>query len=238
MFKIYLFIMGMVDEKVNINKYKKVFNSYYLNKLQKCNSKKTRQQVLSAALLLSYITEKYLDISLQKMKISLNKHGKPFFVNYSNIFFNISHSGKWVACAISKYPVGVDIQKIRKLNLMKLANRFFSQSEVSKIHELKSDLISDYFYSLWVLKESYLKATGTRLVFALNNISFQLAYNVNKKNFNEIIQLKCNKSNQFNYKLYNFNKNYKLALCVKCAKKVELPKFFQIINYRNKKFLW
>ena len=52
-------------------------------------------------------------IALSKEERSKGPHGKPYLVNHPKIHYNISHSGRFVLCAISGVPVGIDIQQKR-----------------------------------------------------------------------------------------------------------------------------
>ena len=55
------------------------------------------------------------------------EHGKPMRRN-EEICFNLSHSGKYVLCAVSEMEIGCDIEKIQAVK-WKLAKRFFSEKE-------------------------------------------------------------------------------------------------------------
>ena len=78
--------------------------------------------------------------------------------------FNLSHSGTYVMCAVEldgrDERVGCDLEKIGELR-EKIAARFFCREEYEAIlsggsEEAKTEL----FYRYWVLKESFMKATG------------------------------------------------------------------------------
>lgn len=71
----------------------------------------------------------------------INQYGKPFLINYQNIHFNISHSGKWVVCATDVLPVGIDIEEIKPTDL-KIAESFFSPSEYTSLLEQPLDSFS------------------------------------------------------------------------------------------------
>lgn len=86
------------------------------------------------------------------------EHGKPYIVGCPN--FSLSHSGKYVLCAVSDTPVGADIEAPRP-DSMKLARRFFTLREQALV---KSD---NDFCRIWVQKESYAKALGTGLAQGL-----------------------------------------------------------------------
>jgi len=89
--------------------------------------------------------------------------GRPFFEN-SRLFVSHSHSGTLCISAVSGAPVGIDIEKIRDID-MRLAKRLCCENEaVNDINEL---------LSLWTLKEAYLKLIGTGLHGGLKSVSFE-----------------------------------------------------------------
>lgn len=49
---------------------------------------------------------------LRDVPICRETHGKPVLKGCTNLFFNISHSGDYAVCAVSKQPVGIDIERI------------------------------------------------------------------------------------------------------------------------------
>lgn len=91
--------------------------------------------------------------------------------------FNLSHSGDYVLCSVDtgcgdQTQVGCDIEMMKEPN-MKVAGRFFCQSECEEILRQNSDAEkSDVFYRFWVLKESFMKAT--RQGMALDMKSFEI----------------------------------------------------------------
>jgi len=70
-----------------------------------------------------------------------NEFGKPFLKG-KNIFFSISHSGEWASIAVDCDNLGVDIEKVRDINL-NVAKRFFSMEECNDM--MKKDDKIDYF---------------------------------------------------------------------------------------------
>ena len=78
--------------------------------------------------------------------------------------FNLSHSGAYVMCAAcldgGNVRVGCDLEKMGPLR-MKVARRFFCPEEAEKIEREESEEAkTELFYRYWVLKESFMKATG------------------------------------------------------------------------------
>ncbi len=90
--------------------------------------------------------------------------GKPYFENLP-LYFNISHSGEYVLCAVSGQEVGADIQKFRPVNTEKLAGRFFAESEYRALTDCADDGERQrLFFALWTRKEAYGKLSGKGLV--------------------------------------------------------------------------
>ncbi len=130
------------------------------------------------------------------------EYGKSYISNYNNIYFNLSHSGRMVACAISDKEIGVDIEYNDPEIDLDIAKHYFYNSEYRNI--IKSKTPSDEFYKYWVLKESYMKYTG--LGFNLELDSFEIIID------NEI-KLKNDKNN-LKFSLFNVE-DYKLGICSK-----------------------
>ena len=118
-------------------------------------------------------------IPVENIILKTTEKGKPYIEN-SVIHFNISHCEDWVVCAIHNKPIGVDIEKIRPINL-KIAKRFFTADEQNYVFsgipkEEDFDKTSDSdmlkrFFEVWTGKEAYLKYKGTGITDSLNTLS-------------------------------------------------------------------
>ncbi len=96
-------------------------------------------------------------------QIEYNFYGKPFFKN--GPFFNITHSGNYIACAISReHSIGIDIEEIKPIPF-KDFDDLFSENEWKKIYNIKSDFTA--FYCFWTQKEACIKAIGQGLSIPL-----------------------------------------------------------------------
>ena len=90
-----------------------------------------------------------------QVKLLYESGGKPYLESRA-VELSISHSGELWGCALSKEPVGLDIQLIREKGVCSVAKRFFHPEEYRYLQETG---FSDFF-SLWTAKESYVKFTG------------------------------------------------------------------------------
>ena len=155
-------------------------------------------------ILLKYLICKNYRYKNNELLFSKTIYGKPYLLNNRYIFFNISHSGKWVICSIHQFPLGIDIELIKPIDFS-IAKRYFSLDEYSDLERINkvSDKIS-YFYSLWTMKESYLKLLGTGLTTPLN--SFTIKCNKNKFYLKKM-------ENKFYFKQYSIDEKYKISIC-------------------------
>ena len=138
---------------------------------------------------------------ITKPTFKIDKYGKAYISNYENIYFNLSHSGKLVSCAISDMEIGVDVEYNDPSIDLNIAKHYFYNSEYENI--MKSKNPSNEFFKYWALKESYMKYTG--LGFNLPLDSFEII-------IDDEITLKNKKQLKFN--LFDIG-DYKLATCCK-----------------------
>lgn len=128
------------------------------------------ESVLSKALLCFILEEHY---GLSDFFIDCDEKGKPFIVD-GKLFFNLSHSGKYVMCVCGDENVGCDIQQVKPYN-EKVAKRFFTPEENELLE--KSNDKARVFTSLWTLKESALKLSGEGISGGLDRYDFSKYYN-------------------------------------------------------------
>lgn len=86
------------------------------------------------------------------------EHGKPFFTLQPGLHYNISHSGKYVVCALADREVGIDLQEHREVDYGRLLQRMVPQELAEEL--LKEQDVPAAFYRQWVLWEAYVKWTG------------------------------------------------------------------------------
>lgn len=100
----------------------------------------------------------------QPLTVAYEPKGKPYILHVP-WYYNLSHSGDYVALAISDAPVGIDIQQKRPYK-DSLVKRFFSEIEAIVYESPQKQLFGDretLFYTLWCRKEAYGKLLGTGL---------------------------------------------------------------------------
>ena len=133
------------------------------------------QRTLLGDILTRYAICNRLGIKNMDLVFGTTDYGKPVLLTPHGIYFNISHSGNWVVCAIDDSgPVGVDVEVIKPIDFA-IAERFFSSDEYISFINQPEELQQKYFFMLWTLKESYIKAEGKGLSIPLNSFSIKIA---------------------------------------------------------------
>ena len=137
--------------------------AYRREKIDRLKCVLDKHRSLAVGALLMYALAKS-DISLST-PIKVEENGKPYLEG-NPVYFNLSHSGNMVMCAISDMRVGCDIELMKKQPNLRVAKRFFAKEEYESIKE-NSD-----FYRLWTLKESYVKLNGEGIKGIADSFSF------------------------------------------------------------------
>jgi 4'-phosphopantetheinyl transferase len=109
-------------------------------------------------------------LSNSQLEFSINPYGKPFLVNNSQVHYNISHAGQYVACVIGNVPVGIDIDMVRSIDV-KIVERFFVSEEKAYVLSAQGDLRNKRFFEVWTKKESRIKCEGRGLFESLSAFS-------------------------------------------------------------------
>jgi len=146
-----------------------------------------------------------LGVRNKDLTFDKNDWGKPFLASHPDVHFNIAHSGHWVACCIDTQPAGIDIQKIKKIDI-NLAKRFFSQKEYEYLMSLHEFRRKPAFFELWALKESYVKALGKGMSIPFRSFTIiDEAGNIKLESENETAE--------YYFKKFFIDNDYKMTVC-------------------------
>lgn len=136
------------------------------------------------------------------LQFTYNPYGKPLLPDQPDISFNISHSGNWIACAVSDSEVGIDIEEINLDIDLNIASHYFHKKEIELINTASASESYQYFFRFWTAKESYLKCIGKGLGEPLNN--FYVSDNT------LILE---DKITSYHINFYRILNNYALSVC-------------------------
>jgi len=100
-------------------------------------------------------------------RLQTGSYGRPRVSG--SVDFNISHSGEFVVCAITAVGrVGVDIERIRDMDISRF-HRYFFQESWQEISASVNDLRC--FFDHWTMRESVMKADGRGLSVPLTELN-------------------------------------------------------------------
>jgi len=165
------------------------------------------QRSLLGELVVRSLLVRKLNIRNDMIHLTTNQYGKPRFLQSEKIHFNMAHSGQWVVCAFSEFPVGVDIEEIKPVD-PDIARRFFAPEETQALMAKKETERLRFFFELWTVKESFVKAVGTGMSTPLDKFVVTIA-----DGEIEIHNKLDKKSRKVYFKQYDFGASYKMAVC-------------------------
>ena len=120
-------------------------------------SRSLQVQCSAAWLLLKRAIKEVFDIN-EMPAIVTGEHGKPYFIDFPDIHFNLSHCREAVACAVSNRPVGIDIESVRTPLNQSVARYVLTDDELEAVNNAAIPELE--FIRYWTLKESIVKLTG------------------------------------------------------------------------------
>lgn len=155
---------------------------------------------------IKHILSQELEIAPDALNIELNAFGKPLLSGHQK-FFNISHSKGISLLATDETPVGVDVEYMKRINDFESLIPHFSEIEKKEFYLRDKPAQEKFFYELWVLKESYVKAIGKGLSCPLH--SFTIGVN---DEIPSVIQ-SAEEEGMWFFKRYSLLDNYIGAVC-------------------------
>lgn len=136
-----------------------------LSKANKFYSYTDQQRYKTSRGSLRKILSKYIDSEPSELQFAYSASGKPSLsseLNKGLLCFNLSHSNQYALCTVTlNRSIGIDLEYIHPApDMLSMAKHYFSPDEYETLLSLPPDMRQQAFYSLWTLKEAYLKATG------------------------------------------------------------------------------
>ncbi len=162
--------------------------------------------LLADVLIRSVVMERYF-VANRQISFAYNAYGKPFLTLDSRFSFNVSHAGRWVCAIVGQGgPVGIDVEAIRPLDAQ-IARHCFSADERADLEALPDAERLAYFYDLWTLKESFVKAIGRGLSVPLDSFS------VRRTRDGRFVVRQSHVPAPFFFRQYELDPAYKLSAC-------------------------
>ncbi len=202
MLKIFLAPIGLLDP--DDGGWKKRISEECWGKSRRWKSRASRARAVGAELLLNWVFKGLLPEEKFPLHYERNSYGKKYLKDHS-YHFNVSHSGDYVACALSDQPVGIDIQECRTVR-DEVVQRFFAAAEQQDLAACTETDRANRILSYWVLKESYVKMLGKGLTYLRKGCFLEIGSSIrmhDKEN-----------PRSCRFQLWEDIPNYRMAVCV------------------------
>ena len=106
--------------------------------------------------LLGYALERSFGLKMDTLPFTKEISGR---WSTPKAYFSLSHSGNALAVAVSRAPVGVDIEGQATAYREEMADRMMTAAELAQFRQLPADAQGEYFLTLWTAKEAIFKAS-------------------------------------------------------------------------------
>lgn len=120
-----------------------------------------KKRTVCGEMLARQMIAKACGVREEALRFSVGEHGKPYTPS-AVVQFNISHSGHYVLCAVSEYPVGADIEMIRPMD-DRMIHYVCTDDELAYVTDgaVTEEEQLRRFFRVWTVKEAYFKCCGT-----------------------------------------------------------------------------
>lgn len=179
-----------------------MFDSESRERISRLHNSADQDRSLLGEYLCKTLLSQVLFRNVEDIQFERTDTGKPFLKDYPALHFNISHSRKWIICALSDHPIGVDIEMIRGISDEVIAN-VLSSAEQDALQGKPYSQREELFFSYWAAKESYLKALGVGLNTPLSAIEFHMEKHIWNRHCDDQLP---------HTKLIDFDSNYSCAV--------------------------
>jgi phosphopantetheine--protein transferase-like protein len=114
----------------------------------------------SRVLLRTALSQGRTDIAPDAWSFAESEHGKPQVTGEQNAHFNISHTEEGLALAVSRFPVGIDVEDLTRDVNESLFRTMLTPAEHRRLMRCSPAKRSRQFLKIWSMKEAYAKLLG------------------------------------------------------------------------------
>src|SRR5207302_1414642 len=134
-----------------------------------------RSRYIIGRALLRGLLARYLNVMPGELEFQYGEFNKPALA--SGPWFNLAHSGSVALYALSSASeIGIDVElDDADFARERIAERFFSPTEVAALRALPAKLQPRAFLTCWTRKEAFIKARGDGLSLPLDSFDVTLA---------------------------------------------------------------
>jgi 4'-phosphopantetheinyl transferase len=198
---------------------KTVLNDSERSRLIKFRIEEARLQFLIARCLVRTVLSCYAPKRPVDWAFVKNQYGRPRLADgqvKKPLHFNLSHTSGMVVCAVSSSEkIGIDVERVdREMDYVSLAHQVFADGEITKLISCNSMEKREVFFSLWTLKEAYIKARGRGFSLPTKAFWFELGDGRQKISFSPELQ---DDPQKWHFKQHSPTEKHRIAIAASFA---------------------
>jgi 4'-phosphopantetheinyl transferase len=170
--RIYLGVVDCASTSFDPDEARSLLDPTEDSRLSSFSSDSRKAEFLAGRLLAKHLASSALGIEAKRVSIERGPEGGPYVAGGFSL--SIAHSGGVVLCAVARFGVGVDIERIKpRRDIDGIAGYAFAQTEVAALRMQPTMEREKRFYALWTLKEAHVKRLGLGLASLRGGPSFE-----------------------------------------------------------------
>lgn len=160
--EVHIWSASLFEDKNNTNYFYSILSEDERERANSFKFSRDQRRFTIARGVLRCLISNYLGQTPKSIEIIYGLWGKPCLSKDIPLHFNISHSGDHALYAVTRnHEVGIDLEYIDKnLELEDMALHIFSPAELTDWKNLPPQERVNAFFTRWVSKEAFLKASG------------------------------------------------------------------------------
>jgi len=168
-----VYLVDTAAEKARLSRYESLLSPGEKERAAGFRFDRDRSRFVCMHGILRLVLSGYLGTHADKIDFLEGEYGKPGAAG--GFEFNIGYSGETGLIAVTRVPVGVDIEMVDPEKVTpEMIEEVFSSSERKSYFGDASLDVTDAFFRGWVRKESVIKATGAGVSFPLDLVESRL----------------------------------------------------------------
>lgn len=133
-----------------------------------------RRRFIVSRIVLRHVLAGYHGTTARALPLTREAGGRPYVEGADNLFFSLSHSADAALIAVSDVPVGVDVERVRRIaRSAAIARRILHPDTVATLQTLPPSLHEAAFVDAWTQREAHVKAVGGGLFRTADVLPFE-----------------------------------------------------------------
>ena len=199
---------------------KDILSCQEYEKHQKFRCTKAQKQYAQTRIMLRTLLSHYEPtIFPQAWHFVEGPYGKPYVANFLSVplFFNVTHTENLVVVALSRYPsLGIDAEHIHKQRpILDVASFCLTRQEKLAWDELDSMDKRKNFFSLWTMKEAWVKALGRGMSIPFDHFSVKHCIEKHHWSITDLDDIPLATEENWCFRQWLFQHDYILSLAIR-----------------------